>query len=638
MLENIRNQAQSWIAKLILGGVALSFVLWGVGDYFTQSQVQAVAEVDGAPISDNEFNLAYERQMNTYRSLLGKRFSKQTMEALGLKQETLQTLINRHLMLSEAARMGLVAPQDVLLATVRGNPSFQSAGSFDARRYQALTRNLGFRTPTDYEDNLRLDLMVDALQKALLQSATVSEQQVRERYVREYEQREIAALIVNPAAVEKHVKVGDAEARAYFEAHKDSYRSALRLSLNLVAIDPQKLAKDIMVDDAEIQAAYDEHKEQYVQPETRHARHILVKLPQGADESARKVAGAKIDNILQQLKAGKSFDKLAEQFSDDKATARHGGDIGFVARGPGGAAFDAALFSLQKGAISNVVETRFGLHIIKLIDINPERTQPLDEVRDALRKQLALAKADEEAYQLSLDLDDALGREDTLKAAADSINLKVDRLDSISIEEARAYPAFAVAAYRSALFARQPGDAIEVTEQNKGLFVAVEVLKRDEPANLPFEKVTTQVYRDAKAAAARRQARKLAGEILTQASAKPLERLAQQHALPLYLSKPLRSNGTGDSAADWLSPDVLRTAFNLAEGAVADKILEVPGGFAIIQVKRAIKADDADFERRKAKVRNDLLKSEGAVRFASWMANARARHDIKIYSTVLERF
>jgi len=172
MLENMRNHAQSWLAKLILGGVALSFVLWGVGDYFMGSRVQTIAEVDGNPISDSAFYLAYERQVNNYRAALGKSFSKKAMESMGVKQITLQTLINRHLMLDEADSMGLVAPKSVLLSRVRSNPAFLSAGNFDPRRYEILTRNMGFRTPADYETNLRLDMMVDALQKAITNSAT----------------------------------------------------------------------------------------------------------------------------------------------------------------------------------------------------------------------------------------------------------------------------------------------------------------------------------------------------------------------------------------------------------------------------------------------------------------------------------
>lgn len=636
MLDNMRNQAQSWIAKLILGGVALSFVLWGVGDYFNSSQIKTVAEVDGAAISDGEFSVAYARQMSTYRSLLGKQFSKQTMEALGIKEETIQTLINRRLMLSEAERMGLVAPQDVLLATVRSDPSFQSAGSFDVQRYQVLTRNMGFRTPTDYEANLRLDIIADSLQKALTQSAAVNEAAVRESFARQFEQREVAALIIGPSAVEKKVKIGDADARAFFEAHQDAYRSPLKLSMNVVSIDPKKLADDIIVDDADIQAAYDEHQDRYVQAETRHARHILVALPKNADDAAREAAQNNIDKARQQIKSGKSFGDIAKELSDDKATVASGGDIGYLPQGATVSAFDAAMFSMQKGEISDTVETQFGLHIIELLDIKPARKQSLSEVRDALKKELATARADEEAYRLSQDLDDALGREDSLKAAADSINLKAVQYGPISLEEARAYPVFGNAPHRNALFARQPGDTINVEELDKGLFVAIEVTSRDEPANLPFEKASAQVYVDAKQAAVREQANQLAAEILKQSASTPLSKLGQQHALPLYLSKPVRSDGTGDSDADWLSPAVLQTAFNLKDGAVADQVLDVSKGFAVIQVKRIIKADEADFEKQRETIRSQLLRSEGAVRFARWMASTRARHDIKIYPAALE--
>lgn len=638
MLESMRNQAQSWIAKLILGGVALSFVLWGIGDYFNSAGVQTVAEVDGAPISDSEFNLAYERQLNAYRQLLGKQFSKQAVAALGLKQDTIETLINRRLVLAEARRMGLVASQDVLLATVRSNPSFQSAGSFDTQRYQILTRNLGYRTPTDYEASLRLDLIASALQSALVQSATVSDKAVRERYAREFEKREIAALVVEPSAMQKKIKIDDAAARAWYEEHKQAYYSPLRLTMNVVVIDPKKIASDISIDEADIKAAYEEHQDRYLTPETRHARHLLIALPKNANEADRKAAQAKIDKALAQIKAGKSFASVARKFSEDKATAKNGGDIGYLKQGDTVSAFDAALFSMKKGEVSDVVETQFGLHLIKLEDIRPEHVKSLDEVHDALKKELALARADEEGYKLSQDLDDALGREDSLKAAADSINLKVVQYGPISIEEARAYPVLGNAAYRTQLFARQIGDPIEVVEQDKGQFVAIELLRRDEPAEQPFEKVATEVYADATKAAAVDKARELAASIQADTANTPLDKLAQQHGLPLYLSKPVRSNGDGDKNADWLSPDVLQAAFSLKQGEVAPQVLQVNKGFAVVQARKVIAAPSADFEARKDAIRSELLRSEGAVRYARWMANTRANHEIKINQAVLEKF
>lgn len=637
MLESMRNQAQSWIAKLILGGVALSFVLWGVGDYFNSAGIQTVAEVDGTPISDAEFVRAYERQMGSYRSLLGKQFSKQAIEALGLKDETIQILINRRLMLDEASRMGLIAPQDVLLATVRANPSFQSSGSFDVQRYQVLTRNLGYRTPTDYEASLRLDLIADALQKGLMESATVSDAAVRDSFAREFEQREIAAVVVEPSGMREMVAIDDKQAREWYESHKAAYYSPLRLTMNVVTIDPKRLADDIAVDEADIKAAYEEHQDRYVQPETRHARHILFALPKDADDAKRAAARASIDKALQAIKSGKSFASVARKMSDDAATAKNGGDIGYLPQGATVSAFDKALFAMQKGEISDVVETQFGLHLIRLEDIKPEHVKPLAEVHDALKKELALGLADEEGYKLSQDLDDALGREDSLKAAAESINLKLVQYGPISIEEARAYPVLGNAGYRTQLFARHPGDQIEVNELEKGQFVAIELTRRDEPAEQPFEKVSSQVYADAKQAAAVDQARKLAADILALASTTPLDKLAQQYGLPLYLTKPVRANGTGDNHADWLSGEVLQAAFSVKQGEVAPQVLQVNKGFAVVQPGKIIAADTADFEKQEAAIRNTLLRSEGAVRFARWMANTRANHEIRINQAVLEK-
>jgi len=639
MLENMRNHAQSWLAKIILGGVALSFVLWGIGDYFLGSRVQTIATVDGNPISDSAFYRAYERQLNTYRALLGKQFSKKAMEKMELKQDTLQTLINRRLMLDEAERMGLAAPGNALLARVRANPAFQSAGNFDPRRYEILTRNMGFRTPADYESSLRLDLMVNALQQAVIRSARVSDSEVRERFENEYEQRELAALIVNPVSLEAGIKVSDEAARAFYAAHKDRYRSPLRLKLAAVVIDPASMAGDIEVDEADIESAYEKRKDQFIKPETRRARHILVRVAGNADERTRKTARAKIERALKQIKSGKSFSTVAKKMSGD-ATAEKGGDLGYFARGAMAPAFDKAVFTMKKGEISGIVKTQFGFHIIQLTDIKAARTQSLDEVRDQLRDELRRARAEDEAYKLSQDLDDALGREDNLKAAAASLNLKVREIGPISMDEALADPLLGKdAAFRVQTFAMQPDAPVDVTELGDGRYVAVEIQDRRNPAVLPFAKVTRKIYAAARESAAMAAARRQAESLLTKAvQHTALARLGQRHGQPIYLSKPVRSNGVGDSNAGWLTSAVLAAAFTTPEGKTVDHIIKVPQGFAIIQVKRVIRANDQEFASQADAIRSELIKAKGAVRFARWMASVRGRHEIKIDPDVLARF
>ncbi len=240
----MRNQAQSWIAKVILGGIALSFGLWGIGDYFRGSHVSYVAEVDGKGITDTDFAQNYERQLNNYRALLGAKFSKQLVAQMGLKNTTLQTMINRQLMLDEASRMGLVSSDAALLAYVQSNPSFQEAGVFNPQRYQALTRNLGFRTTRDYENETRINLMIDALQKAIIDSAQVSDEEIRAQFEREYAKRTIAAVMIDPQSLMKDITIDDAAARAWYDTHKQGYKSKLKVKVAAVEIDPKKIAQD----------------------------------------------------------------------------------------------------------------------------------------------------------------------------------------------------------------------------------------------------------------------------------------------------------------------------------------------------------------------------------------------------------
>ncbi len=637
MLESMRNHAQSWLSKLILGGIILSFALWGIGDYFMGSRVQAVAEVDGEPITDVAFQQAYERQLNAYRSLLGGNFSRQAANRLGIKQTTLQTMVNRMLMLNEAEAMGLVAPEATLLARVRTNPAFQAAGSFDATRYRILTRNMGFRTPTDYENEQRLNLMVDALQQAITGSADVREEEIRQRFADEYEKRVIAAIIVDPASLEAKVSVTDAEARAYYEAHKNSYRSPLRLRLAIVEINPATISKDIDISEDDIRAAYEEKQDTYQVPEQRHARHILIKLPKDADDAAVKVAREKIEKAAARIRTGEDFAKVAREVSEGP-TAKNGGDLGFFARGKMVAPFDKVVFSMKPGDVSGPVRTRFGFHLIQLLEIRLAKTRSLKEVHDEIYRQLRLEKARDEAYRLSQDLDDALGQEDTLKAAAESINLPVRELGPISRDEALADPLFAGhPAFRLKVF-NTPVDApVEVEEMDDGRFVAVEVLKRLVPEVLPYAKVAREVYTQAKKAKAMKLAQEKAADMLSKAKSTAPEKLAQEYGQPIYISKPVRRIGSGDTSA-WLTTDVLRAAFETPKGHMYGKAIRVPQGLALIQVRDVIEAGQNEFEKQKAAIRSELLKANGAVRFARWMASVRDRHDIVVHDDVLARF
>ncbi len=634
MLESMRSHAQSWLAKFILGGIALSFALWGIGDYFMGSRIETVAEVDGTPIGDAEFVQAYKRQLNAYSRMLGKQFSKELAAQLGVKDETLQTIINRRLILDEAHNMGLIASESVLVASVQNDPAFRSGNAFDPQRYKALTRNMGFRTTSDFEAEQRLNLLTNTLQQSILRSATVSDEEVREAYALEYEKRVLEALIVDPADFEEGVKLSSDDAQAWYEAHSSDYMSPVRQKFEITVIDPAALKREMTISEADIRAVYDADIAKYSTPEQRKARHILVKVPPNIGEETKTKFRNKIEAAKSLLDKGEDFAKVAKDVSDD-GSAEKGGDLGWFARGAMVPEFEDAVFAMGKGETSGIIETQFGYHIIRVDDIRPGKVKKFADVRKAIEKRLLDERVSKEAFDLSQDLDDALGREASLRAAAESLNLKVKEIGPVSRDEALAESLFTNKDLLDAAFKTLPGQAVEIQEI-AGKFVAIEAIERIEPEAQPFAKVAKQVYEAATKARARELAQQEAEKLLTEASNASLSQLSQRSGQPLYTSKPVRNTGAGDSAS-WLSPAVLSEAFVLGKGGVLSKVAEVPQGLAIVRVKEIKAADESNFSNEADKIRAKLVQSKGAVRFARWMASVRDRHEITINNRILER-
>ena len=635
MLESMRNHAQGWIAKVILGGIMLSFVLWGVGDYFMGDQVQEVATINEKPIGHNEFYTAYSRQLDAYRQMLGKQFSKDLIESLNVKDTTIQTMINRRIMVDTAGKLGLAAPEAVVLASIQNEPSFQVAGRFDPQRYQILTRNMGYGSAQDFENEMRINIMIDALQKAVIDSVQVSDEEVRQAFNREYEQRVLSAIIIDPNSLLKSVKVDESAAKAWYEAHKSDYMSPVRIKLDLVEINPAEVASDLVVDDADLMQAYEARKDEFTQQEERKASHILARVQGDASEVLRLAAREKIEKALARIKAGETFAAVAEDMSDD-VTAAKGGALGWFKQGVMTASFDEAVFSMDRGDLSQIVESEFGFHLIKLDDIKPEVTKSFAEVKDQLHSELLQARVADETYQRSQDLDDALGMEGSLKAAADAQGLKVTSIDSISLDEAIAQPLLYDAELRARVFATMPGQAVEIHESEGGRYVAYEVLERIEPEVLEFSKVAASALEDARRDAARKQAIKLADEIRS-VKDKSLDDLAQKYGQPKFISKAVRSNGVGGQSG-WLTRDVLTHSFRVAKGEWADSSFSVPQGIAVVRVDRVISPALTEFEAQRESVTKSVRDAKGQARFGRWMASVRDRYEISINEKVLERF
>lgn len=165
----------------------------------------------------------------------------------------------------------------------------------------------------------------------------------------------------------------------------DQVQRQTRLGLAVERMIQAEVTSKVAVADADVQAFYQENLERFKQGEAVHASHILVAVVSGADRATKKTARDEALRILQDLKKGADFAKLAREQSQDSGSAPAGGDLGFFPKGQTDPAFESAAFGLKPGGLSNVVESTSGFHIIKLHERRGPRTEPFAEVSGQIK-------------------------------------------------------------------------------------------------------------------------------------------------------------------------------------------------------------------------------------------------------------
>jgi peptidyl-prolyl cis-trans isomerase C len=168
----------------------------------------------------------------------------------------------------------------------------------------------------------------------------------------------------------------------------DQLKADARKDIAISKLIETEIAPKVAVKPGQAEDFYAKNPDQFKQPERVRASHILISIPQNADAAAKAQAKSKAQQILKDLKAGKDFAALAKEHSQDPGSAANGGDLGFFPQGQMIGPFNDVAFSLKPGALSDLVETQFGYHIIKVAEKQPARTVPLEEVRPRLEQYL----------------------------------------------------------------------------------------------------------------------------------------------------------------------------------------------------------------------------------------------------------
>jgi peptidyl-prolyl cis-trans isomerase D len=490
MLTQMRKNVGSWIIKLLLGAIVVVFVLWGVGSN-QKSPNATVATVDGVPIGYVDFSRTYQNLMENIRRQFGDNVNEEMLNSLNLKEQAINQLVDRRVILNAAEKMGFEVTDEELTASIAAIPAFQSESGFNTQAYQAVLNRLGL-TPETFEASQREDLLIQKMTEFIGHSVNVSDAEATAWYQWQNATVDIEYLRVDPKTY-KDQPVSDEEARAYFEAHQNRYETAPQIKSRYLVFRPADYKSRIQVSDDEVKTYYEENQAEFFTPETVEARHILIKVGKDADEAAVEAARLRAQAIYERAVQGEDFAKLAKELSEGPSR-NQGGYLGTFGRGKMVKPFEDKAFALQSGEISEPVRTDFGWHIIKVEKHNIAHTLTLEEAQSKIRgllsdkKARALALEDaESAYDMSYGGDDML-------AAAEKLGVTVHTTDWIA--QGATVPGVADSAkFVEAVFALDPMAVSDVKDLGDGFYLIQSLENR--PAEIPaFDTVKERVVLD----------------------------------------------------------------------------------------------------------------------------------------------
>lgn len=420
MLQKMRDNAQSWVAKVIVGIIVLIFALtgWESISRFT-SDDQKAAEVNDSVITKVELEQAVSlqrRQMIQQLRQMGNEIDPSMIDDNILRSSVLDELIGRAVLLQGAEKARLRVSEQMIDQLILGTPDFQVNGQFDANRFDLVIRNMGLDSRMAFRNLVRQELTIAQLRNAYEATAFATPEERLMLARLENQTRDFAVLEIN--AEHADVPVSEEEIQEYYEANLEQFMTPEQVVVEALVLSRSDFFDQIEVDEAEVEALY--QREIGNLAEQRRAAHILFEGEEGDTELLERA-----QEVRARLEQGEEFAALAREYSDDSGTANRGGDLGFTARGSFDPEFEDALFALERGEVSEPVRTSYGYHLIKLTDLQAPDLPQLEDMRQSLVEELKTERVERRFVEASQQLADLAYESPNLTEPAEALDLQV---------------------------------------------------------------------------------------------------------------------------------------------------------------------------------------------------------------------
>ena len=426
----MRDGAQGFGAKIIVGVICFVLVAFGFGtfNFFTSNEPSA-ASVNGDEITVRQLEIETQRQKRNLQSGAGGEVDAELLESLVSQRAVLDQLINRTLLRQTAKDLNLMGSARSFREELADNPTFQVDGAFSEVLYRSTLQNLGY-SPQSFQSAMETDAQLSQLVDAYYDTAFLTERELRDAAAMLKQTRDFAYMVFDPVMFEEQVTVSETEIADFYQMYSDQFVTDESFDLEYVEFLGDDRRDEIEISAEEVRSAYESAKAASESNDRRRASHILLEVNENRSAAA---ALEEMEDVRNRLRGGENFSSLAIEISEDLGSASLGGDLGVAGRGTFVSEFEDVLWSLFTGEISVPFETEFGVHLVKLVEIEAVEYPTFDEEQSAIREALLTERAERMFEELLAAIDKlAFEETDSLQPIADAYALEIKTIEGVT--------------------------------------------------------------------------------------------------------------------------------------------------------------------------------------------------------------
>jgi peptidyl-prolyl cis-trans isomerase D len=617
------NERQQLFSRILLGAVVL-VLAGGMLLYLVptmpgtgEASTDAVAKVGDETVSMDEVRqqLSEVEQRNPSPNF-------KMLEPFYAQQILKQLIFERELEY-EAKRLGIrVSDQERADRIREFLPTAYNGDTFEGMdRYAADVQARFQMTVPVFEEMVRQGLLQEKFRKLVTDGVSAGPAELQEEFRYRNEKLKLDYAMIKAEDLAAKFTPDEAEIKAAYDKDRSKYVVPEKRVVRYALLDTNQLRQNEQISDDELKAQYQQDIQQYEVPNRVHVEHILLMTVGKTDAEVAEIR-QKAEDVLKQAKKGAKFEDLAKKYSEDPGTKDKGGDLGWITQGQTVPEFEKTAFSLPNGAISDIVKTQYGFHIIKVLDKETAHTKSFEEVKDSIKAPLLLSKTDRDASQIADKLSTAIRQSNkvSLDDLAKQYHLTVGETRPVAAGE----PVIELGnskEVKDAIFGQRQGELSLPIHTDRGYLILS--IKEIQPAHQgSLQEVRDRVIADLKQVKGAEIARQKAFDLEKRVKGgEKFDAAAKALGLDPKLSDAFARNGSITGAA---SGKQLADAFQMKPGDVGAP-LSLGANWLVYQVAEKEEPNPADFEKQKKDLTDQVLQAKRNVAFEAFRTALEAR-------------